>query len=149
MAAELRISECPIGLGLRSLHHRLRGRHDPSRLVRGPLGTTALSGAHRLYLVGAHGPPLAWLVLSRRSLCFDLYFGMAEAGAYPGATRAIYNWIPISERGLALGLFTSARGSERPPASQSFPSSSSTPAGAILYTARRRGPRVGRVLVSL
>jgi ACS family glucarate transporter-like MFS transporter len=30
---------------------------------------------------------------------------MAEAGAYPGATRAIYNWIPISERGLALGLF--------------------------------------------
>lgn len=32
-------------------------------------------------------------------------FGMAEAGAYPGATRAIYNWIPISERGLALGLF--------------------------------------------
>jgi MFS transporter, ACS family, glucarate transporter len=30
---------------------------------------------------------------------------MAEAGGYPGATRAIYNWIPISERGLALGLF--------------------------------------------
>ena len=31
-------------------------------------------------------------------------FGMAEAGAYPTATRAIYNWFPIRERGLALGL---------------------------------------------
>jgi ACS family glucarate transporter-like MFS transporter len=31
-------------------------------------------------------------------------FGMAEAGAYPTATRAIYNWFPMRERGLALGL---------------------------------------------
>ncbi|HYZ83693.1 MAG TPA: MFS transporter [Bryobacteraceae bacterium] len=31
-------------------------------------------------------------------------FGMAEAGAYPTATRAIYNWFPVRERGLALGL---------------------------------------------
>jgi ACS family glucarate transporter-like MFS transporter len=31
-------------------------------------------------------------------------FGIAEAGAYPTATRAIYNWFPIRERGLALGL---------------------------------------------
>jgi ACS family glucarate transporter-like MFS transporter len=31
-------------------------------------------------------------------------FGMAEAGAFPTATRAIYNWFPISERGRALGL---------------------------------------------
>ncbi len=31
-------------------------------------------------------------------------FGMAEAGAYPAASRAIYNWFPIRERGLALGL---------------------------------------------
>ena len=26
-------------------------------------------------------------------------FGMAEAGAYPTATRAIYNWFPMRERG--------------------------------------------------
>jgi ACS family glucarate transporter-like MFS transporter len=31
-------------------------------------------------------------------------FGMAEAGAYPTATRAIYNWFPMRERGRALGL---------------------------------------------
>jgi ACS family glucarate transporter-like MFS transporter len=31
-------------------------------------------------------------------------FGMAEAGAYPTATRAIYDWFPMRERGLALGL---------------------------------------------
>ncbi|MBI1897790.1 MAG: MFS transporter [Acidobacteria bacterium] len=31
-------------------------------------------------------------------------FGLAEAGAYPTAGRAIYNWCPARERGLALGL---------------------------------------------
>ena len=31
-------------------------------------------------------------------------FGMAEAGAYPAASRAIYAWLRPSERGLALGL---------------------------------------------
>jgi ACS family glucarate transporter-like MFS transporter len=31
-------------------------------------------------------------------------FGLAEAGAYPTAGRAIYNWCPSRERGLALGL---------------------------------------------
>ncbi|MBI4875271.1 MAG: MFS transporter, partial [Acidobacteria bacterium] len=31
-------------------------------------------------------------------------FGAAEAGAYPTAARAIYSWLPVRERGLALGL---------------------------------------------
>ena len=31
-------------------------------------------------------------------------FGAAEAGAYPTAARAIYNWLDKHERGLALGL---------------------------------------------
>jgi len=31
-------------------------------------------------------------------------FGLAEAGAFPGAARAISNWLPAQERGLALGL---------------------------------------------
>jgi ACS family glucarate transporter-like MFS transporter len=31
-------------------------------------------------------------------------FGAAEAGAFPTAARAIYGWLPRSERGLALGL---------------------------------------------
>jgi ACS family glucarate transporter-like MFS transporter len=33
-----------------------------------------------------------------------LLFGAAEAGAFPTAARAIYNWLPVKERGLALGL---------------------------------------------
>lgn len=37
-------------------------------------------------------------------------FGMAEAGAYPGSSRAFYTWLPRSERGLAQGiLFTGSR----------------------------------------
>ena len=31
-------------------------------------------------------------------------FGLAEAGAYPTASRALYAWMPARERGLALGL---------------------------------------------
>jgi ACS family glucarate transporter-like MFS transporter len=37
-------------------------------------------------------------------------FGMAEAGAFPGAARAIYNWLPASSRGIANGiLFSGSR----------------------------------------
>jgi ACS family glucarate transporter-like MFS transporter len=31
-------------------------------------------------------------------------FGLAEAGMYPTASRAIYNWVPVRERGGAQGL---------------------------------------------
>jgi ACS family glucarate transporter-like MFS transporter len=31
-------------------------------------------------------------------------FGVAEAGAFPGAARAFYNWLPAGERGVANGL---------------------------------------------
>ncbi len=31
-------------------------------------------------------------------------FGLAEAGVFPQATRALHNWTPPRERGLALGL---------------------------------------------
>ncbi|TWT84504.1 putative sulfoacetate transporter SauU [Planctomycetes bacterium CA13] len=34
-------------------------------------------------------------------------FGAGEAGAYPGATRAMYNWLPANERGLGQGIFHS------------------------------------------
>jgi ACS family glucarate transporter-like MFS transporter len=40
-------------------------------------------------------------------LIIRFLFGMGEAGAFPGATRAIYNWVPQKERGLANGLFHS------------------------------------------
>jgi ACS family glucarate transporter-like MFS transporter len=31
-------------------------------------------------------------------------FGAGEAGAFPGMARAIYSWIPMSERGIAQGI---------------------------------------------
>ena len=34
-------------------------------------------------------------------------FGVGEAGAYPGATRALYSWLPVKERGLGQGIFHS------------------------------------------
>ncbi|MEM9418007.1 MAG: MFS transporter [Planctomycetota bacterium] len=34
-------------------------------------------------------------------------FGVGEAGAYPGAARAMYSWLPAKERGLGLGIFHS------------------------------------------
>src|SRR6266567_6960539 len=34
-------------------------------------------------------------------------FGAGEAGAFPGASRAIFNWFNAKERGLANGMFHS------------------------------------------
>ena len=34
-------------------------------------------------------------------------FGVTEAGAFPGAARAIYNWLPVGERGRANGVLMS------------------------------------------
>ena len=34
-------------------------------------------------------------------------FGIAEAGAFPGGARAIYNWLPPGERGRANGIMMS------------------------------------------
>jgi len=36
-----------------------------------------------------------------------LLFGAGEAGAFPGATRAMFNWVPAKERGFANGIFHS------------------------------------------
>lgn len=53
---------------------------------------TALSGA-------------AWNAVSM--LVVRFFFGAGEAGAFPGATRAVYNWVPSKERGFANGVFHS------------------------------------------
>lgn len=34
-------------------------------------------------------------------------FGIAEAGAFPGSARAIFNWLPVGERGRANGVLMS------------------------------------------
>jgi len=47
----------------------------------------------------------AWNTVSM--LVIRFLFGVGEAGAFPGATRAFYNWVPAKERGLANGIFHS------------------------------------------
>lgn len=47
----------------------------------------------------------AWNAVSM--LVCRFLFGVGEAGAFPGATKAFYNWIPAKERGLANGIFHS------------------------------------------
>jgi ACS family glucarate transporter-like MFS transporter len=45
-----------------------------------------------------------WVKGTAILLLVRFLFGLAEAGAFPGAARAIFNWVPAQERGLALGL---------------------------------------------
>ncbi|MHC4519086.1 MAG: MFS transporter [Planctomycetota bacterium] len=47
----------------------------------------------------------AWNAVSM--LVIRFFFGAGEAGAFPGATRAVFNWVPSKERGLANGIFHS------------------------------------------
>ncbi len=44
----------------------------------------------------------AWNFISL--LVIRFFFGVGEAGAFPGMTRAIYSWIPLQERGLVTGI---------------------------------------------
>lgn len=37
-------------------------------------------------------------------LVIRFLFGVGEAGAFPGMSRAIYSWIPLQERGLVTGI---------------------------------------------
>lgn len=48
-------------------------------------------------LTGAAFNRLSMLVLR-------FLFGVGEAGAFPGATRAFYQWLPVKERGIAQGI---------------------------------------------
>jgi ACS family glucarate transporter-like MFS transporter len=48
---------------------------------------------------------LAWSAASM--LIFRFFFGAGEAGAFPGSTSAVYNWVPAKERGIANGIFHS------------------------------------------
>ena len=74
----------------------LADHYGPKRALSWIVGVwsffTALTGA-------------AWNAASM--LVMRFFFGVGEAGAFPGATRAFYNWIPAGERGMANGIFHS------------------------------------------
>lgn len=44
----------------------------------------------------------AWNFISL--LIIRFLFGAGEAGAFPGMTRSVYNWIPLNERGIVTGI---------------------------------------------
>jgi len=74
MAAELRISDVPFGWVFGVFTHRLRGRHDPSRLVRdrwGPRRFLALIVCIWSVLTAATG--LVWFFRAAR--CARFIFG--------------------------------------------------------------------------
>lgn len=109
MASGLSLSDSAMGLvfGAFSLGYALAqipagwfaDRHGPrialAAVVIGWSAFTALTGA-------------AWSLWSLIAIRF--LFGVGEAGAFPGSTRAFYNWLPASERGRANGfLFSGSR----------------------------------------
>lgn len=71
----------------------LADRFGPRRMLAGIVSfwsaLTALTGA-------------AWNYISLLMVRF--FFGVGEAGAFPGMSRAIYSWIPLKERGLITGI---------------------------------------------
>lgn len=66
----------------------------------GPRKTLAVSVVVWSFLTAATG----WVTSTAALLMVRLLFGAAEGGAFPGAARAISNWLPVPERGLAMGL---------------------------------------------
>jgi MFS transporter, ACS family, glucarate transporter len=66
----------------------------------GPRKSLALSVLLWSLLTAATG----WVNGTGILLIVRFLFGLAEAGAFPGAARAISNWLPVHERGLAMGL---------------------------------------------
>jgi ACS family glucarate transporter-like MFS transporter len=62
-------------------------------------------------LTGLTGLPVAVLQTVGFLIVVRFLFGMGEAGAYPNITRALHNWIPLQQRGLAQGaVWMSGRG---------------------------------------
>ncbi len=64
------------------------------------LGSVVVAWSALTALTGA-----AWNYASLVLIRF--LFGAAEAGAFPGSARAIYNWLPARERGRANGIMFS------------------------------------------
>src|SRR5262245_2962883 len=58
---------------------------------------TALTGTVGLEVAGVTLGGLGVMVVVR------FLFGMGEAGAYPNITRALHNWFPLAQRGMAQG----------------------------------------------
>lgn len=71
----------------------LSDRFGPRRILTIIIGAwslfTALTGLAKTYV---------------SMLMVRFFFGVGEAGAFPGISRAVYSWIPLKERGIVQGI---------------------------------------------
>ncbi|MGC9344569.1 MAG: MFS transporter, partial [Bacteroidales bacterium] len=71
----------------------LSDRFGPRRILTIIIGAwslfTALTGMAKTYV---------------SMLIVRFFFGVGEAGAFPGISRAVYSWIPLKERGIVQGI---------------------------------------------
>jgi ACS family glucarate transporter-like MFS transporter len=103
IAGDLNLSDKAMGWVLSSFALGYALMQVPSGLAADRFGPRKILGAIVGFwsvltaLTGA-----AWNFVSLLSIRF--LFGMGEAGAFPGMSRAIYSWIPLNERGFVLGI---------------------------------------------
>jgi ACS family glucarate transporter-like MFS transporter len=79
------------------LGDRIGARRTLMRIVIWWSGCTILTGLVGLRVAGVTLGGLGTLVALR------FLFGAGEAGAYPNITRAVHQWFPVEERGVAQG----------------------------------------------
>ncbi|MDX1983394.1 MAG: MFS transporter [Bryobacteraceae bacterium] len=109
IAADLSLSDQQIGLVFSSFALGYALAQVPSGWLADRIGprlllTVVVAGWSLLTAVTGLAGSLITLVLVR------FIFGVAEAGAYPGSARVIYNWLPVGQHGRANGiLFSGSR----------------------------------------
>lgn len=109
IAADLSLSDQQIGLVFSSFALGYALAQVPSGWLADRFGprlllTVVVAGWSLLTAVTGLAGSLITLVLVR------FIFGVAEAGAYPGSARVIYNWLPVGQHGRANGiLFSGSR----------------------------------------
>lgn len=85
--------------------HRLHGRAHRLRKNRGPLWRSLESGPLRRLVVDLN--ILTGFARSLGSLAACRFFlGLGEAGNWTAAPKAVSEWFPARERGLAIGVYT-------------------------------------------
>lgn len=109
IAAEMQLSDSAVGLVFSAFALGYALAQIPAGWFADKAGARiALTAAVGVWSVLTALTGAAWSLASLVTIRF--VFGIAEAGAFPGSTRAICNWLPAGERGRANGvLFSGSR----------------------------------------
>jgi ACS family glucarate transporter-like MFS transporter len=109
IAAELSLSDSAMGLVFSAFALGYAVAQIPTGRLADKLGPRlALTAVVCVWSAFTALTGAAWNLVSL--VVIRLFFGVAEAGAFPGSARAIANWLPAGERGRANGvLFSGSR----------------------------------------